>query len=423
VDPPGLFAWRIFFAGGNIAAMNLRSRVVFLAVTFAGCGFALPALAQTSSQDAIGQFSDQGQRALAEGRYSDAEKAFEQLRELEPDVAEVHANLGAIYFQERKFQQAVGALQEALKLKPGLSKTKTLLAISLSETGRYEEAAAGLEKGFANSSDTATRRMCGLQLERVYSGLQRDADAVAVALQLNRLYPDDAEVLYHSGRIFGNYAYLSVKRLGEVAPTSIWTHLASGEALESQGSNDVAISEYHQALALDPYHPGVHYRLGRVLLARATSGASPDDISAALKEFSSELEIDPANASAAYELGEAAHKSGEMVEAERYFRMALRHYPDFEQANLGLAAILMTEGKPELAKALIQKAIAADPGNDVAWYRLAQVERTLGDKPAQQKASAEFLRLRERANEIDSSRRIYGQTDVTKQKVDGPAEP
>jgi tetratricopeptide (TPR) repeat protein len=265
--------------------------------------------------------------------------------------------------------------------------------------------------------------MCGLQLERVYSGLQRDAEAVEVALRLNRLYPNDPEVLYHSGRIFGNYAYLSVKRLGEVAPSSIWTHLASAEALESQGSNDVAIGEYRRVLSLDPHHPGIHYRLGRVLLARAQSGASRDDAEAALKEFSSELELDPTNASAAYELGEAAHKSGDIVEAERYFRMALKYYPDFEQANIGLASILMTQGKPEPAKVLLERALAADPENDVAWYRLAQVERTLGDTPGQQKASSEFQRLREKANEIDASRRLYGQAEVTKQTVDDPTHP
>jgi tetratricopeptide (TPR) repeat protein len=380
-------------------------------------------MAQTSSQDAIARFSEQGQKALAEGRYSDAESAFEKLRELEPDVAEVHANLGAIYFQQRKFGQAIPALGRALQLKPSLTKTQALLAISLSETGRYQEAVAGLEKGFGTSNDKLTKRMCGLQLERVYSGLQRDAEAVEVALQLNRLYPNDAEVLYHSGRIFGNYAYLSVKRLGEVAPSSVWTHLASAEALESQGSNDIAMQEYRRVLSLDPHHPGIHYRLGRVLLARAQAGASPDDASAALKEFSMELELDPSNASAAYELGEAAHKSGDIVEAERYFRMALKYYPDFEQANLGLASIFMTQGKPEAARALLHKAISEDPENDVAWYRLAQVESTLGNKTEQQKASSEFLRLREKANEIDASRRLYGQTDVTKQTVDGPGEP
>jgi tetratricopeptide (TPR) repeat protein len=389
----------------------------------AACGLALRAVAQTSNVDAIGQYSDQGRRALAEGRYSDAERAFEKLRELEPDVAEVHANLGAIYFQERKFQQAVPALRQALKLKPGLTKTQTLLAISLSEIGRYKEAVAGLERGFSSSNDPETRRICGLQLQRAYSGLQRDDRAVEVALKLNQLYPNDPEVLYHSGRIFGNYAYLSVKHLGEVAPASTWTHLASGEALESQGSYDGAIREYRQVLALDPHRPGIHYRLGRVLLARAKAGGSVDDTPAALKEFSSELELDPTNANAAYELGEAAHTSGNMAEAEGYFRQALKDYPDFEQANLGLAATLMNQGKPELARPLIQKAIEADPEDEVAWFRLSQVERTLGNKAGQQKAAAEFLRLRQKSDEIDASKGMYGQTDVTKQKVDGPPEP
>jgi tetratricopeptide (TPR) repeat protein len=403
--------------------MLSRHRAVVGTAVLVACGLGLRALAQTSNPDVIGQYSDQARTALAEGRYAEAERAFEKLRDLEPDVAEVYANLGAIYFQERKFQQAVPALRQALKLKPGLIMTQTLLAISLSEMGRYEEAVAGLEKGFASSSDPEARRMCGLQLQRAYSGLRRDDKAVEVALKLNRLYPNDPEVLYHSGRIFGNYAYLSVKRLSEVAPTSIWTHLASGEASESQGSNDVAIREYRQVLSLDPHHPGVHYRLGRVLLARARSSGSADDTAAALKEFSSELDLDPANANAAYELGEAAHNAGEMVEAERYFRMALRFYPDFEQANLGLAAALMNQGKPESAKALILKAIGANPEDRVAWYRLAQVERALGNEAGRQKATVEFQRLHEKSVEIQASQDMYGQADITKQKVDGPVEP
>jgi tetratricopeptide (TPR) repeat protein len=403
--------------------MLSRNRAVVGTAVLVACGLGLHALAQTSNPDVIGQYSDQARTALAEGHYAEAERAFEKLRDLEPDLAEVHANLGAIYFQERKFQQAVPALRQALKLKPGLTMAQTLLAISLSEMGRYEEAVAGLEKGFASSSDPEARRMCGLQLQRAYSGLRRDDKAVEVALKLNRLYPNDPEVLYHSGRIFGNYAYLSVKRLSEVAPTSIWTHLASGEASESQGSNDVAIREYRQVLSLDPHHPGVHYRLGRVLLARARSSGSADDTAAASKEFSSELDLDPANANAAYELGEAAHNAGEMVEAERYFRMALRFYPDFEQANLGLAAALMNQGKAESAKELILKAIGANPEDRVAWYRLAQVERALGNEAGRQKATAEFQRLHEKSVEMQASQDMYGQTDVTKQKVDGPAEP
>ena len=127
--------------------MILPARLRCLSALALLCGCAMHAPAQTA--EAIAEYSDQGQKALAQGKYAEAEAAFEKLRELEPGVAEVHANLGVIYFQERKFEQAVPALRQALKLKPALTKTAALLAISLSELGRYGEALPGPEKGFS----------------------------------------------------------------------------------------------------------------------------------------------------------------------------------------------------------------------------------------------------------------------------------
>src|SRR5713226_6303062 len=89
--------------------------------------------------------------------------------------------------------------------------------MSLSELGRYNEALPGLEKGFRRSTDPALKRLAGLQLERAYTGLKRDSKAVEVALELNRLYPEDPEVLYHTGRLFGNFAYLSMRKLSQVS--------------------------------------------------------------------------------------------------------------------------------------------------------------------------------------------------------------
>jgi tetratricopeptide (TPR) repeat protein len=381
------------------------------------------ALAQSSGLAAVEKYYEEGQKALAQGQFQEAEKVFEKLRELSPGVAEVHANLGLIYFNEKKFEAAVPALREALKLKPSLTKTETLLALSLSELGQYREALPVLEKEFRRSTDPVVKRACGLQLERAYTGLQRDEKAVEVALELNRFYPDDPEILYHTGRVFGNFAYLSVKRLAEVAPASIWKHQATAEAWESQGSYDLAISEYHQVLLLDPHRPGIHYRLGRTLLARGAATNSQQDAASALNEFSNELELDPTNANAAYELAETYRNSGETEQAEKYFRLALKYYPDFEQANLGLAAVLVKQEKPEIARRLIRKAITSDPDDQVAWYRLAQVEHILGDEGARQKAFAEFQRLRQKSSEREASKGMYLQTEVTKQKVDGLADP
>jgi tetratricopeptide (TPR) repeat protein len=381
-------------------------------------------LAQSSRSDSLEQYYQAGEKALAENRYGDAQRAYEELRRLAPGTAEVHARLGLIYFQERQFEQSVTSLRQALKLKPNLPKLDSLLAMSLSELGHYTEALPGLEKGFQQSTDPAVRRMCGLQLARAYSGLRRDSKAVEVALQLNRLYPNDPEVLYHTGKVYGNFAYLTMHKLAQVAPESVWRHEAAAEAFESEGADEFAIPEYRMVLKLDPRRPGIHYRLGRTLLARSTKSKSAEDVAEAAKEFEQELEQEPGNANAAYELAEIHRNAGELEEARKFFEMALKHHPDFEEAHLGLASVLLIEHKPELALPHLQKAIALNPENPVSWYRLLQAERALGNVPEQQKALREFQRLQsQEASRKQAARELFSPQEVTKQKLDPNSQP
>ena len=271
----------------------------------------------------------------------------------------------------------MGEVQTAQRLKPSLPKLDSLLGMAQAELGRFAEALPGLEKGFKQSADAEVRRMCGLQLERAYTGLKRDSKAVEVAMELNRLYPDDPEILYQTGRIYGNFAFLTMQKLAEVAPSSVWRHLAAAEADESQGSYSLSITEYRQVLALEPYRPGgsVHYRLGRTLLARSHRASSAQDTAEAAKEFDQELQRDPTNANAAYELGELQRKSGQFDQAQRFFEAALKNYPNFEEAHLGLASVLLSLQKPELALPHLHQAIELNAENEVAWYRLGQVQK------------------------------------------------
>ena len=77
--------------------------------------------------------------------------------------------------------------------------------------------------------------MCGLQLERAYNGLKLDQKAVEIALQMDKLDPDDPEVLYQL-RIYGKMAYEAILRMNIVAPNSPWKYLAAAEVNESQGA-------------------------------------------------------------------------------------------------------------------------------------------------------------------------------------------
>src|SRR6266542_1689445 len=328
-----------------------------------------PVLAQAPDPELLRRYSEAGQRALAEHRYAEAEQAYEKLRELSPHTAEVPA------------------LRQAMKLNPSLPRTDILLALCLSELGQYQEALAGLGKAFKQTADDPLRRLAGLQLQRAYTQLEQDGKAAEIALQLTRLYPTDPEVLYHSGRLLSNYAYLMTMKLARVAPDSPWTHQAAGEANESQGLYEAAVREYREVLAQDPRRPGIHLRIGRTLLARAA--ATPEEGPAAafraeaVKELEQELALDPTNATAAYELGEIHRRAGALEEARKLFEAAVEHYPDFEQAQLGLGRVLLATGKLEAAVAHLRKAIALDPENDVSYYQLSRAYQALGNAAGQ----------------------------------------
>jgi tetratricopeptide (TPR) repeat protein len=380
--------------------------------------------ASAQSRDAAAEFQrkfQEAERALADGRYSEAAQLYEQLRAADPSVAEVHGRLGLVYYQEGKFAQAVPELRQALKLKPSLPNTDVLLAMSLSELGQYDQALDGLERGFRHSSDPALKRMAGLQLQRAYTGLRRDRKAVEVALELERLYPNDPEVLYHASRLYANFAYVTMQKLSKVAPESVWMHLTAGEVNESQGGLDGAIREYQAVLALEPRRPGVHFRLGRVYLnrARETTGDATSTAQAQ-KEFEAELEIDPGNANAAYEVAELHRTAGELDQARAFFNRALEQDPDFEDALVGVGRTLIALGKPDQALPVLKRALALNPSNEVTYYQLAQAHRALGNVPEQEKALAEFERLRREAAN-GSTADMLSRREVTRQKLDPKA--
>jgi tetratricopeptide (TPR) repeat protein len=378
---------------------------------------------QTSNAAQLQRYAQEGEKALAAGRYDEAAQAYEKLRELAPNMAEAHARLGLIYFQQGKFEQSVPSLRQAIRLKPTLPNTDVLLGMALSELGRYQEALPALEKGFKRSTDAALKRASGLQLQRAYTGMGQDDKAVEVALELTRLYPKDPEVLYHAGRLFANFAYLSTVKLAEVAPDSVWRMLAAGETYESQGRAGAAIQAYKEVLSLQPNRPGIHYRIGRTLLAQGQQAADDNTSQPeALKEFELELQIDPTNANAAYEAGEIHRKSARLEKALELFSQAIKYYPDFTEALLGLGRTLVSLGKAEQALEPLRKAISLDATNEFSWFQMAQAQRLLGNTIEQQKALAEFQRLRE-LKMRQAENKIFTRREVTKQSMDAKAPP
>lgn len=401
---------------------NLRLVLIFAGASFLGVNL----YPQQPSRDEqkIDRLAQLGKAALAADKYPEALDCFQQLAKLEPGVAEVHATLAAIDFKLRAYDSAVREIGTARKLKPFLPRLDILLALSQSELGRISEALPGLEKGFKQTGDSEIRRMCGLELLRAYTNLNRDSDAVMVALTLYKVYANDPEVLYQTGRIFGNYTYSIMEKLHDSAPDSVWMILAQAESYESQKDYDSAIQTYRRVLTLDPNHPGIHYRVGRAFLRRLQSDHQDQDRASAKEEFQEELNIDPLNENSAYELAQIDYDSGNLDAARAGFERVLAVRPDFEQAQVGLAGVLLEQQKDDLALLHLREAIKLDAADEVAWYRLARALRHSGDSEGRKKAMAEFRRLHAMESGRDAAigRRVTS-NEVTPQHLEPDKSP
>ena len=367
-----------------------RRTFTWLRVALPGSVAAVVLCAQGGSPPPQQIYQD-AEAAITAERWAEAADGYLKLASLNPEVAEIHAKVGWIYYQMGRFQDAVPPFQHALKKKPGLANAEVLLAVSLSELGRFKESVPMLEKHFPKPPDTGLKRIIGLELQRGYLGLERFEDAAEQALKIIRLYPDDAEIIYYTGRLFGDFSFISMQRLRKEAPDSVWKHLATAEAFESQRNHELAIVEYRRVLELEPDRAGVHVRIGRIMRYDLQPRPAVEEIQQA---FRRELEIDPTSATAAFELGEVLRVQGRVEEAHKYLGLAVELYPDYEQARVALARALMQIKQPGEARLQLEAAIRLEPGNETSHYLLSQVYQTLGDIEGRKRELAEFERLR-----------------------------
>src|ERR1700687_1908990 len=250
-----------------------------------------------SAPDTV-RLSAEAKGALDTRQWAKAAAALEKLAKLKPEGAEDHANLGPGCFFEGRPSQAFNSFSRALKLKPVLPQARVMIGICEAELGRNAEAIAILAPAFRKPSDPEIGRLIGLHLQHSYAELKQRDKAFATGEELLKRYPDDAEILFHVSRLYADRSYELMSTLMRSAPDSAWVHYANAQVQESLARYDVAKREDENVIQRQPTMPGVHYRLGRVILLGAPR--TPESIAEATQAFEQELANDSRNADAEY---------------------------------------------------------------------------------------------------------------------------
>ena len=98
---------------------------------------------------------DEARRALAAGRTEQAERAFKALTRSHPDLGGPHANLGLIYRRAGKLDDAIAALQEAVRVSPRQPVYFNQLGIAYRHKGEFTKARAAYEQAIALDANYA----------------------------------------------------------------------------------------------------------------------------------------------------------------------------------------------------------------------------------------------------------------------------
>ncbi len=247
----------------------------------------------------------------------------------------------------------------------------------LAETGHCREALPLLKAALPKAATPDVRKR--LAVDGVHCGMDLDDmdSAFAFLADLNKRFPNDPEVLYLSVHVFSDLSLRASQKLMRTAPASYQVHELNAEALETQGKWSDAEAEYREVLKKDPQLPGIHYRIGRLLLSNPEAAGRKAD---AQREFEEELKIDPNNAGAEYVLGELARQDGQDQAAIEHFSRAAKLDAGFADAFLGLGRTLLAGDRAAEAIPPLETAVKLNPGSPMAHFQLANAYKRTGRK-------------------------------------------
>ena len=246
---------------------------------------------------------------------------------------------------------------------------------ALAKSGQCEKALPLLIKSTARVPDKDQKRNGGMAALRCALALNRTDPALDFVQMLNREFPTDPEVLYLTVHAFSDLSIQASQQLMVSAPSSYQVHEMNAEAMETAGRWEEAAKEYREVLKQDPRLPGIHYRLGRLILSAPMTAGTVED---ARREFKAELEINPNNPGAEYVLAEMARRDQNFAEAIEHFGRASKLDAGFADAFIGYGRSLNAADRSAEAVAPLERAVKLQPQNSAAHYHLGIAYRRTG---------------------------------------------
>ncbi len=331
------------------------------------------------------------QSALKANHQAEAEGGFRAALKLDPSNVEAHVNLGVIAFFRGDCPVAVREFHGALQSAPSLTKAQALLAVCEKKLGD-PSAQVDMEGAFANLQDIKLRTQVGMELADLYYQ-QGDMGKTAEVLDtLASINPDNVDILFFEQRVYSELASSTLDKLALLAPDSARMEQLIAERLINDGDLKNATVHFRKALEINPKLAGVHFELAEALMEGLPN--DPATQQEASGELDAAVHVDGDNSKIECEFGRIAMLQSDLVRAAAHYQRAYQLSPGDSEAEIGLADLWRAQHKPEEAAKYLRMAVATDPLNADAHYKLSQLDKQLHLEDEQKKELQLYLDIR-----------------------------
>lgn len=212
-----------------------------------------------AAQNAAEPHVDAARKAELAGDFRAAEREYEQAVAIRKD-AELFQRLGLVRHLQNKFQEAIPAFQESLRLNPDAWGARLFLGIDYYRTNQFSKALPSLN---------AARRLrpgepeVEFWLGATFIALHRYFEGQEILEALTRKQPQNVEAVRILAQSYSDFAVELHNRVVAEHPDSAWAHRIHGQALENEGACEAALAEYRKATELMPGMKGLREAMSR----------------------------------------------------------------------------------------------------------------------------------------------------------------
>src|ERR1051326_3447613 len=279
-------------------------------------------------------------------RLDEADKSFQTALTIDRDSAAANFGLGQVALSKRSYEAAIYYFEKALAQVPDANRIHYSLAMAYRGLGEVEKARAQL----AQQGPVGVR------------GADTLVDALQELIQGARMH------LVRGKRAFAarRYAEAAIEFRKAIAsqPESVEAHLNLAGALTETGDLRGAINEFQAVVQLDSHNSVAHYNLA-VLFRNANDHAS------AIAHLRSVLKIDENDSGARLLLAQELFENDRLEEAQAEFSRVIRTDPDNESAVLQEVSVLLRMERYRQALDSLEKAHALYPRKEQTAITLA----------------------------------------------------